>query len=249
MGFVVIPAVDMRGGKAVRLAEGDFDRETRYFDDPLEAARRWVGMGARRLHLVDLDAAKGGLPAHREVIERIAGTLGVPVEIGGGIRSMETVETYLAAGVRWVVVGTAAVEDRDFVLEASARHPGRIILGIDARDGLVRTKGWREASNLSAVDLARSYAGAGIAAVIYTDIARDGVGTGIDREGTRRMAHEAAIPVIASGGVRDISDVKAAAELCADGVIGVIVGRALYEGTVDLAGANAAADEVARQRQ
>jgi len=144
MGFVVIPAVDMRAGKAVRLAEGDFDRETRYFDDPAEAAGHWVSLGARRLHLVDLDAAKGGLPAHREVIERIARTVSVPVEIGGGIRSMETVEAYLSAGVRWVVVGTAAVEDRDFVLKASARYPGRIILGIDARDGLVRTKAWRE---------------------------------------------------------------------------------------------------------
>jgi phosphoribosylformimino-5-aminoimidazole carboxamide ribotide isomerase len=244
MGFVVIPAVDMRGGKAVRLAEGDFDRETRYFDDPVEAARHWVGMGARRLHLVDLDAARGGSPVHREAIETIARTVGVPVEIGGGVRSMEAVETYLTAGVQWVVVGTAAVEDRDFVLRASARHPGRIILGIDARDGLVRTKAWREGGDLSAVDLARSYAGAGIAAVIYTDIARDGVGTGIDREGTRRMAREGGIPVIASGGVKDISDVKAAAELYTDGVIGVIVGRALYEGTVDLAPANAAADSI-----
>ena len=160
---------------------------------------------------------------------------------------MEAVETYLASGVQWVVVGTAAVEDRDFVLQASARYPGRIILGIDARDGLVRTKGWREGGNLSAVDLARSYAGAGIAAVIYTDIARDGVGTGIDREGTRRMAREGGIPVIASGGVKDISDVRAAAELYADGVIGVIVGRALYEGTVDLAPANAAADSIVPQ--
>jgi phosphoribosylformimino-5-aminoimidazole carboxamide ribotide isomerase len=245
MGFVVIPAVDMRGGKAVRLAEGDFNRETRYFDDPLDAARRWVAMGARRLHLVDLDAAKDGMCAHREVIERIARVLPVPVEIGGGIRSMEAVDAYLAAGVRWVVVGTAAVEDRDFVLAAAARYPGRVILGIDARDGLVRTKGWREEGGVPAVDLARSYAGFGIAAVIYTDIARDGVSTGIDIEGTRRMAREGGMPVIASGGVRDIADVQAAARLSRDGVIGVIVGRALYEGTVDLAQANAEADEIA----
>jgi len=244
MGFVVIPAIDMRGGKAVRLAEGDFDRETAYFDDPVEAARRWVESGGRRLHLVDLDAARTGAPVHWEAVESIARTLGVPVEIGGGIRSMEAVETYLTAGVTWVIIGTAAGEDRDFVLEASARYPGRVILGSDARDGLVRTKGWREGGTLSAVDLARSYAGAGIAAVIYTDIARDGVGTGIDTEGTRRMAREGGIPVIASGGVKDISDVRAAAELNADGVIGVIVGRALYEGTVELSAANAAADSI-----
>jgi phosphoribosylformimino-5-aminoimidazole carboxamide ribotide isomerase len=244
MEFIVIPAVDMRGGKAVRLAEGDFNRETRYFDDPVEAARHWTGLGARRLHLVDLDAAKDGVPVHRDAVEQIARTAGVPVEIGGGIRSIQTVDAYLGAGVRWVVVGTAAVEDRDFVLQAAARYPGRIILGIDARNGLVRTRGWREGGELSAVELARSYAGAGIAAVIYTDIARDGVGTGIDREGTRRMAREGGIPVIASGGVKDVSDVTAAAGLSNDGVIGVIVGRALYEGTVDLARANEAADSI-----
>lgn len=244
MGFVVIPAVDMRGGKAVRLAEGDFDRETRYFDDPVEAARHWVRMGAHRLHLVDLDAAKGGFPVHRAAIEQVA-ALPVPVEIGGGIRDMETVEAYLSAGLRWVVVGTAAVEDRAFVLAAAARYPDRIILGIDAREGLVKTRGWRDGAAISAVELARSYAGAGIAAVIYTDIARDGVGTGVDIEGTRRMAREGKIPVIASGGVRDISDIAAAAALAPDGVIGVIVGRALYEGTVDLADANAAAAAIA----
>jgi phosphoribosylformimino-5-aminoimidazole carboxamide ribotide isomerase len=247
MGFVVIPAVDIRKGKAVRLAEGDFDRETRYFDDPLEAALRWVGLGARRLHLVDLDAAKDGTSAHREVIKRIAREAGVPVEIGGGIRSMEAVEAYLTAGVRWVVVGTAAVADRDFVLSAASRYPGRVILGIDARRGLVKTKGWQEEGGVSAVELARSYAGSGIAAVIYTDIARDGLGTGIDVRGTRRMAREGGIPLVASGGVSDIGDVQAAARLYPDGVIGVIVGRALYEGKVDLARANAAADEIARE--
>jgi phosphoribosylformimino-5-aminoimidazole carboxamide ribotide isomerase len=244
MGFVVIPAVDMRGGKAVRLSEGDFSRETRYFDDPVEAARHWVEMGAGRLHLVDLDAARGGAPVHREAIEQIARTLPVPVEVGGGIRSMEAVEAYLSAGVQWVVVGTAAVDDRDFVLAASGRYPGRVILGIDAREGLVRTKAWHDSAAVSAVELARSYAGTGVAAVIYTDIARDGVGTGIDARGTRRMAREGSIPVIASGGVHDVSDIEAAARLYEDGVIGVIVGRALYEGTVDLAGANAAAARI-----
>lgn len=244
MGFVVIPAVDMRGGTAVRLSEGDFSRETRYFDDPVAAALHWVRLGARRLHLVDLDAAKGGAPVHREAITEIARTVPVPVEVGGGVRTMEVVELYLSAGVRWVVVGTAAVEDREFVLSAARRHPGRIILGIDAREGLVRTKAWQDSGGMPAVELARSYAGSGVAAVIYTDIARDGVGSGIDLEGTRRMAREGTIPVIASGGVRDVADVEAAARLFADGVTGVIVGRGLYEGTVDLAAANDAAARI-----
>ncbi len=244
MGFIVIPAIDMRGGGAVRLSEGDFSRETRYFDDPLQAARLWVERGAQRLHLVDLDAAKGGVPIHRREVERIVGDVAVPVQLGGGIRSMAAVQDYLGLGVAYVVVGTAAVEDRDFVLEAASQFPGRIILGIDARGGIVRTKGWREGSSVRAVDLCRSYVGTGISAVIYTDIARDGVGTGVDLAGTRQLARECEIPVIASGGVKSVSDVEAAAALSSDGVIGVIVGRALYEGTVDLADAIRRANKI-----
>lgn len=223
------------GGRAVRLSQGDFKKETRYFEDPFDAARNWVMGGAKRLHLVDLDAAKKGAPAHMDTVARIVSELKVPVEIGGGIRSMDVVEKYLGMGVEWVIVGTAAVDDRDFVLTAASRYPDRIIIGIDARDGLVKTKGWVEGTALTAVELARSYDGAGIAAVIYTDIAKDGVGGGVDIEGTKRLAVDGKIPTIASGGIKYIEDIRAAAALEADGVIGVIAGRSLYEGTLDLA--------------
>ena len=223
------------GGRAVRLSQGDFNRETRYFEDPFDAAENWVECGAKRLHLVDLDAAKKGAPAHMDTVARIVNELNVPVEIGGGIRSIEIVEKYLGMGVGWVIVGTAAVEDRDFVLAAASRFPEKIILGIDARDGLVKTKGWVEGTTLTAVDLARSYIDVGIAAVIYTDIAKDGVGGGVDIEGTKRLAVEGKIPTIASGGIKYIEDIRAVAALEADGVVGVIAGRSLYEGTLDLA--------------
>lgn len=241
MGIVVIPAVDMMGGRAVRLSQGDFERETRYFENPFDAAKNWAELGAKRLHLVDLDAAKKGEPAHMDVVAEIARKLTVPVEIGGGIRSMDVVEQYLGAGIQWVIVGTAAVDDRDFVLEAASRFPDRIILGIDSRDGLVKTKGWAEGTTLTAVDLALSYKDAGIAAVIYTDISRDGVGGGVDIEGTKKLAVEGKIPTIASGGIKEIGDIRAVAALEKDGVIGVIAGRSLYEGTLDLAEAISAA--------
>lgn len=242
MGIVVIPAVDMREGRAVRLSQGDFNRETRYFENPFDAAKNWVEFGAKRLHLVDLDAAEKGKPAHRDVVAKIVRNLGVPVEIGGGIRSMDVVEDYLGMGVEWVIVGTAAVDDRDFVLKAASRFPGRIILGIDARDGLVKTKGWVEETTLTAVDLALSYNDAAIAAIIYTDISRDGVGGGVDIDGTRKLAAEGGIPTIASGGIKDISDIRSVKALEGDGVIGVIAGRSLYEGTLDLAEAISAVE-------
>jgi phosphoribosylformimino-5-aminoimidazole carboxamide ribotide isomerase len=234
MGIVIIPAVDMRGGRAVRLSQGDFSKETRYFENPFDAAENWVKLGARRLHLVDLDAAEKGSPTHRDVVARIVKELNVPVEIGGGIRSMDVVEDYLEMGVEWVIVGTAAVDDRNFVVEAASRFPNRVILGIDARDGLVKTKGWVEGTTLTAVDLALSYKGAGIAAIIYTDISRDGVGGGVDIDGTRKPAREGKIPTIASGGINNIDDIRAVTALEGDGVIGVIAGRSLYEGTLDL---------------
>ncbi|MBN1573295.1 MAG: 1-(5-phosphoribosyl)-5-[(5-phosphoribosylamino)methylideneamino]imidazole-4-carboxamide isomerase [Deltaproteobacteria bacterium] len=240
--MVVIPAVDMMGGRAVRLSQGDFNKETRYFEDSFDAARNWVECGAKRLHLVDLDAAKKGAPAHMDTVARIVRELRVPVEIGGGIRSMDIVEKYLGIGVGWVIVGTAAVDDRDFVLTAASRFPDRIILGIDARDGLVKTKGWTEGTALTAVELARSYINTGIAAVIYTDIAKDGVGGGVDIEGTRRLAVDGKIPTIASGGIKYIDDIRAVIPLEKDGVIGVIAGRSLYEGTLDLAEAIREAD-------
>lgn len=234
MGFVVIPAVDIRGGKAVRLAQGDYSRETIYDADPLDAARRWVNAGASRLHLVDLDAARSGDTANRDVVVRIARECEVPVEIGGGVRSMDVVRDYLDAGVRWVIVGTAAVTDPDFVRAAATEYPDRVILGIDARDGMVKTAGWTEASKVHAVELAQSYSDVRIAAVIYTDISRDGVGGGVDLDGTLEMAQKSPFPVVASGGIHDAADIVRVASRFTDGVAGVIVGRALYEGTLTL---------------
>ena len=234
MGIVIIPAVDMRGGRAVRLSQGDFDRETRYFDDPFEAAQAWVECGAQRLHLVDLDAAKVGRPAHRDSVKRIVNEFKVPVEIGGGIRSMDVVENYLEMGVEWVIIGTAAVDNRDFVLEAASTFPERIILGIDAQNGLVKTKGWLAGTDLTTIELARSYINTGISAIIYTDISRDGVGGGVDIDGTRRLAIDGKIPTIASGGIKTIDAIRAVTAIENDGVIGVIAGRSLYEGTLDL---------------
>lgn len=234
MGIVVIPAVDIRGGSAVRLSQGDFTRETRYFEDPLDAAKRWEEMGAERLHIVDLDAAAKGSPVNRGEIARIVGEINIPIEVGGGIRSMDVVEDYISMGVKWVILGTAAIEERDFVTSAAAKYEGKIILGIDAKNGLVKTKGWKDSSHLSYVELARSYSKIGISSIIYTDIRKDGVGTGVDIDGAREIAKESGIPVIASGGVKDIGDIEKVMDAENDGVIGVIVGRAIYEGTLDL---------------
>ena len=243
MGFVVIPAVDIREGKAVRLAQGDYNRETVYDTDPLDAARRWVDAGASRLHLVDLDAAKSGDAANRDSIVRIARECDVPVEIGGGVRSLDVVRDYLDAGVRWVIVGTAAVTDPDFVRSAATDYPERVILGIDARDGMVKTAGWMESTKIRAVELARSYEDVRIAAIIYTDISRDGVGGGVDLDGTLEMARKSPFPVIASGGVHDAADIGRVASLFTDGITGVIVGRALYEGTLTLEAAMEQAEQ------
>lgn len=234
MGIVVIPAVDIKGGRAVRLSQGDYEKETRYFDDPLTAAEKWVGMGAERLHLVDLEAAASGSPVNKREIRRIIEGCGVPVEVGGGIRGMVEVEEYLSIGARWVILGTAAVEDRDFVLEALTKFPDRIILGIDAKDGMVKTRGWLDESKISAIELVGSYSLMGVSAIIYTDIARDGVGTGVNITATRELARKGQIPIIASGGVKDIEDIEAVSDVEGDGIIGVIVGRAIYEGTLDL---------------
>lgn len=234
MGIVVIPAVDIRGGSAVRLSQGDFKRETRYFEDPLNAAKRWEEMGAERLHIVDLDAAAKGFPINRGEIEKIINKIDIPIEVGGGIRSMDVVEDYISMGVAWVILGTAATCDRDFVISAASKYEGKIILGIDAKNGLVKTKGWKNSSNLSYVELARSYAKIGISSIIYTDIRKDGVGTGVDIDGAKEIARESKIPVIASGGVKDLNDIETVMDAEGDGVIGVIVGRAIYEGTLDL---------------
>lgn len=232
--MVIIPAIDIKDGKCVRLLQGDFNRVTVYADDPVEMAKTWRRRGAERLHVVDLDGSKEGGPVNGEVIERIARAVDVTVQVGGGIRCMETVERYLTAGVGRVILGTAVLKNRDFVIEACRCFPGRIILGIDARDGMVAVEGWLEQTEQSPAELAVMYEGYGIDAIIYTDIGRDGMQTGVNLDSTAQLAGAASIPVIASGGVSNIDDIKRLLSMKDSGIMGVIVGKALYDGRIDL---------------
>jgi phosphoribosylformimino-5-aminoimidazole carboxamide ribotide isomerase len=234
---IVYPAIDLRGGRCVRLVQGDYARETVYGDDPIAVARRWAAAGARWLHVVDLDGARAGAPMQAAIVGKICAAVGIPVQVGGGLRDEAAVRTVLDAGAARAIVGTIAVREPDRCAALCRAFPGRIVVGIDARDGLVRVTGWLEGSEVDAVTLARRVAAQGAAAVVYTDIARDGTGRGPDLEGTRAVARAAGVPVIASGGVGALADVRAVATLAADGVAGVIIGRALYTGAVALADA------------
>jgi phosphoribosylformimino-5-aminoimidazole carboxamide ribotide isomerase len=236
----VIPAIDLLDGQCVRLRQGDYDRVTRFSDDPLEQALSWEKQGAGRLHLVDLDAARSGQPHNDAVIRRITAALSIPVQLGGGVRTAERAEELLACGLDRVILGTAALEDPQLVRDLARRHPHRIVVGIDARDGLVATRGWIEASSVSATELAAGFAGSGIAAIISTDISTDGTLAGPNLEALRQMALASPVPVIASGGVGSLTDLLSLLALEPLGIAGVIVGRALYDGSVDLGEALAA---------
>lgn len=232
--MIIIPAIDIRGGRCVRLLQGDFRRETVYSGDPVEVARRWAAKGAERIHVVDLDGSREGRPVNDAVIGRILSSVDVPVELGGGIRGLGTVDFYLGMGVRWVILGTAALKNRDFVVEACRRHPGRVILGIDAREGKVAVEGWTEATGADALEVARQYEGLGLAALVYTDIGRDGMESGVNVPATERLARRIGIPVIASGGVAGIGDIDRLLAAACPGILGVITGKALYTGALDL---------------
>jgi phosphoribosylformimino-5-aminoimidazole carboxamide ribotide isomerase len=236
----VIPAIDLLDGQCVRLHQGDYERVTRFSDDPLEQALSWQRQGATRLHLVDLDAARTGQPHNDAVIRRITTALAIPVQLGGGVRTAARAEELLACGLDRVILGTVALENPELVRELAQRHPGRIVVGIDARDGLVATRGWIEASSISATELAAGFAGSGIAAIISTDIATDGTLAGPNLEALRQMALASPVPVIASGGVGTLTDLLSLLALAPLGIEGVIVGRALYDGSVDLGEALAA---------
>jgi len=238
--MIVIPAVDLLGGKAVRLFRGDPGRKTVFSDDPVGVALRWFEEGAQLLHVVDLDGSFEGVPRNRALVEEIARALPIPVQLGGGIRDLDTAEAYLHAGVERIILGTAVVEDPALVAEACARWPGRVAAAIDARAGRVTVRGWREATSLDAVDLARRLEGTGVAALVYTDVERDGTEGGLNLEAARALASSVSVPVIASGGVASLEDLLAIAELAPYGVEGVIVGRALYTGALDLRQAMAA---------
>ncbi|MEI7952569.1 MAG: 1-(5-phosphoribosyl)-5-[(5-phosphoribosylamino)methylideneamino]imidazole-4-carboxamide isomerase [Synechococcaceae cyanobacterium ELA182] len=231
----VIPAIDLLDGQCVRLHQGDYEQVTRFSDDPIAQALSWQKQGAQRLHLVDLDGARTGQPVNDAVIRQITSTLSIPVQLGGGVRSAERAEALLACGLDRVILGTVAVEQPELVRELAERHQGRIVVGIDARDGRVATRGWIEASTVEASALARSFTGSAVAALITTDIATDGTLAGPNLEFLRSMAQASSIPVIASGGIGDLADLLSLLSLAPLGVEGVIVGRALYDGRIDLA--------------
>jgi phosphoribosylformimino-5-aminoimidazole carboxamide ribotide isomerase len=232
--LIIIPAIDIKDGKCVRLAQGKFDRVTTYADNPLDMALLWARKGAELIHIVDLDGSVAGRPRNADIILNIVENINVPVQIGGGIRDMETIRFYLDQGVSSVILGTTALKNQQIVREACTVFPGRIILGIDALNGKVAVRGWTENTEKNAVDLARQYEPYGVKAIVYTDIERDGMGTGINMKATRELADSVSIPVIASGGVASIADVDNLMVVEGGSIFGVIIGRALYTGAVDL---------------
>jgi len=234
------PAIDLRGGKCVRLLQGDYARETVFGDDPVEMARRFVAGGARRLHIVDLDGAREGTPVQADLVSRMVAAAGVPCQLGGGIRSLETARSYVAAGVQRLVVGSVAIENPTLLEQLAESYPGRIVLGLDARDGNVAVRGWLETSAVRAIDVAQRHQHLPLAGIVYTDIARDGMLSGPNLPALADMVKGVGVPVVASGGVSTAEDLR---RVAAVGAEGCIVGRALYEGGLTLADALAAAGE------
>lgn len=241
--MLIIPAIDLKDGACVRLKQGRMEDDTVFSDDPIGVAAQWVEQGARRLHLVDLNGAFAGTPINGEIVRAIAQRWpSLPIQIGGGIRSLETIEAYVQAGVSWVILGTKAVKEPSFVREACKAFPGKVIVGIDAKDGWVATDGWAEVSSIQAVDLAKQFKADGISAIVYTDIARDGMMQGVNVEATAKLARDSGLPIIASGGVTNLDDIHRLMAVKSDGIVGAITGRAIYEGTLDLSQAQALAD-------
>jgi phosphoribosylformimino-5-aminoimidazole carboxamide ribotide isomerase len=243
-GMEIIPAVDLRGGRVVRLVQGDPSRETRYGQDPAAVAKEWERRGAPRLHLVDLDGALGGSPANQEALQEIFRVLKIPAQVGGGLRSLDAVRAVLDLGAAVAIVGTAAIRDPGFLEAACAAFPGRVALGLDARAGMLAVSGWAETTTVRATDVARRASELPLTAVIYTDIQRDGMLAGPDLEGLSAMAASTRLPVIASGGVSSERDIHALKGLAPRGVVGAIIGKALYDGRLTLEAAlHAAARE------
>ncbi|MDH3453759.1 MAG: 1-(5-phosphoribosyl)-5-[(5-phosphoribosylamino)methylideneamino]imidazole-4-carboxamide isomerase [Desulfuromonadales bacterium] len=232
--MIVIPAIDLKEGKCVRLEQGLMEKDTVYSDNPAAMARHWQDEGGELLHLVDLDGAFAGVPKNREAIQAIVAAVDIPTELGGGIRDLATIEAYLNLGVDRVILGTVAKENPALVAEACRRFPGRIVVGIDAKGGLVAVRGWAEVTEKKAIDLAREMEGFGVTAIIYTDIARDGMMQGPNLEATAALAEAISIPVIASGGVSSLDDIRNLLQIEASGVTGVITGKAIYSGSLNL---------------
>ncbi|MCY4148219.1 MAG: 1-(5-phosphoribosyl)-5-[(5-phosphoribosylamino)methylideneamino]imidazole-4-carboxamide isomerase [Gammaproteobacteria bacterium] len=243
--MLIIPAIDIKDGKCVRLRQGDMDRETIYSDDPATMAERWIEQGARRIHVVDLDGASQGKPVNADIVHKITQRHPeVPVQIGGGIRNEETVAAYIQAGVKYAIIGTQAVREPQMIDDLCSRFPGQVIVGLDAHDGKIAIEGWSEISEHSAIDLARNFEHAGVDSIVYTDISRDGMLQGANVSATAALAGAVSIPVIASGGIASLDDIRLLAEYSQSGIVGAITGRAIYEGRLDFSAAQALADEL-----
>ncbi len=242
MSMLIIPAIDLKDGKCVRLKQGRMEDDTVFGDDPVAMASQWVAQGARRLHLVDLNGAFDGVPVHKDVVTAIAKAHpNLPIQLGGGVRSLSTIEHYLDAGLTYIIIGTKAVEAPEFVEEACREFAGHIIVGIDAKDGMVATHGWANVTDVKATELAKRFADAGVSSIVYTDIAKDGMMQGVNIEQTVEQARYSVLAVIASGGVTNLEDTQALKPY-SEHLLGAITGRAIYEGTLDLAAAQALLD-------
>jgi phosphoribosylformimino-5-aminoimidazole carboxamide ribotide isomerase len=243
--MLLIPAIDLKDGKCVRLRQGRMEDETVFGDDPVAVAERWVEAGARRLHMVDLNGAFAGKPVNAAAIHAVAEAFpDLPIQVGGGIRDEETVQAYLDAGVQYTIIGTAAVSAPHFVNDLCAEFPGHIIVGLDAKDGKVAIDGWSKLSHHSVIDMAQRFENDGVEAIIFTDIGRDGMMSGVNVESTVELAQAIHIPVIASGGITNMDDIQTLCGVADEGIIGAITGRAIYEGTLDLAEAQKLADSL-----
>lgn len=244
--MLIIPAIDLKDGHCVRLQQGQMDSATVFSEEPAAMAKHWLDAGARRLHLVDLNGAFAGKPINEAAIRAIVEQVGadIPVQLGGGIRDLETIERYLDDGISYVIIGTAAVKNPGFLHEACYAFPGHIMVGLDARDGKVAVDGWSKVTGHDVVDLAKKFEDYGVEAIIYTDIGRDGMLSGVNIEATVNLARTLRVPVIASGGITNLDDVRALCAVEAEGIMGAITGRAIYQGTLDFAAAQKLADEL-----
>ncbi len=247
--MLLIPAIDLKDGHCVRLKQGDMKQVTIFSDDPAAQALKWLEAGARRLHLVDLNGAVAGKPKNESAIKAIVRAVGddIPIQLGGGIRDLDTIERYLDGGLSYIIIGTAAVKNPGFLHDACSAFPGQIIVGLDARDGKVATDGWSKLTGHDVVDLAKKFEDYGVEGVIYTDIGRDGMLSGVNVEATVRLAQALSIPVIASGGVASLKDVEALCAVEHEGIEAAICGRAIYEGQLDFAQAQELADELSQE--
>jgi phosphoribosylformimino-5-aminoimidazole carboxamide ribotide isomerase len=247
--MLVIPAIDLKDGRCVRLRQGRMEDETVFGDDPVQVAQRWVDAGARRLHMVDLNGAFEGRPVNAQAIHAVARAFpDLPIQVGGGIRDEETVQAYLNAGVQYVIIGTKAVSTPHFINDLCLEFPGHIIVGLDANNGKVAIDGWSKLSNHSAIEMAQRFEQDGVEAIVFTDIGRDGMMNGVNVESTVELARAIHIPVIASGGVTSIEDIRKLCGVADEGIVGAITGRAIYEGTLDLAAAQQLADQLCDNR-